>query len=226
MKTVHDYLTRAIGEKLPRGMPLEASEVLYSVPRERRELVAKAIKTGEYHNKLYDRCKELGIWESSNDVLSDFLIMKHYGDMSSSSGNHAIDRLGYMFEDVWWIEQRLSGIVKTELNKHLGDGWWKQHVYPGLSKEARERLEKQTQGKLPTLSDVNMIDLVKITAKFWPYLRDRLGAYSSAKRQFENEFGKLNEIRNGLFHPAKGRVFDEDDFEHTRHVKECLLNNE
>jgi hypothetical protein len=43
LDTILSYLDRAIGEKIPYGDPLTKAELLYSIPRTRRELVQKAI---------------------------------------------------------------------------------------------------------------------------------------------------------------------------------------
>lgn len=219
--SVLGYLGRAVAEKIPWNDPLRESEILYTIPRKRRELVLGAIfKGGKYPNSwtLQDRISRLfvkhkGLWRSLDEIKADVEAVRRYGRITES-GN-AGNRLGYLFEDIWAIETGLHTIIKSNLEARFGEGWWAKHAHGLLTAKQKERLK--------SYSDVTLIDLARIASKWWSDVGNSLGDYSSSKRTlFEKDLYRLNMIRNGLFHPARGYIFGEDDLEHARHVRQRL----
>jgi len=224
LSTVLGYLARAVAEKIPWNDPLRESEILYTIPRKRRELILSAIfKGGEYPNswtlqgrmsRLFVKYKDL--WRNLDEIKADVETIRRYGRITES-GN-AGNRLGYLFEDLWAIEKGLHSIIRRTLEARFGEDWWTKYALSVLTDSQKKRLK--------SYSDVTLTDLVRLSFKCWSDIGYSLGDYSRSRRNlFEKDLNRLNIIRNRLFHPARGYVFSEEDLEHARSVRKRLLSN-
>lgn len=155
INTVLPYLDRAIGDKLPYGIPITKEEILLSIRRKRRELIRAAISKGEGPGNVWLRYEEL--WADVAEVRADFEVVRKYGEEASTSAPG--DRLGYLFEDVWRIETRIASCLIRVLTETYGSEWWQQEVFPRLSEEQKKRLM--------SIQDVTLLDLMKLGKLFW-----------------------------------------------------------
>ena len=218
--TVLGYLDRAVGQKIPQESPLLESEILYTISRSKRELLLSAISKRESYAHVWEQHKD--IWTDVYEVRADLETVRRYGQIDDKTGKPG-DRLGYLFEDIWAIERRLHETIETFMKEKFGDQWWTVHILKTLTPDQMQRLKSYSDA--PLYSDVTLLDLVRIAKKNWVDINPLLGRYSGSKPAlFEDDFYHLNKIRNGLFHPARGCIFIEDDFELARHVRKILSN--
>ena len=213
INTVLPYLDRAVGDKIPYGIPITKAEILRSIPRQRRGIIASAITKGEDPNDLWIRHNSL--WSSLAEVRADFEVVRKYGE--EPSGSSPGDRLGYLFEDIWKIETRMASCLSRALSARYGPDWWQKIATPRLSEDQKNRLT--------SIQDVTLLDLMKLSRLFWDDVNSSLGQYASTPfSKFKDDIETLNKIRNALFHPARFSSFHEDDYEYARKVRAKLLD--
>lgn len=214
VNTVIDYLARAVADK-----QLSESDIIYTIlPRAKREVLQSAISRGITPSELYDVYQQhKDLWPSDpiNQIRADYETVKRFGMVIEKSGKPG-NRLGYLFEDVWTIEREMYLTIEKVMKDKFGEQWW-THVVGFLPPEQQPWAKSS--------SDVTLNGLVRIAKKCWPDVAPLLGAYSNCSPAiFKKDFYHIKKIRNGLFHPAGGYIFSEDDFELARHVRKTLLN--
>jgi hypothetical protein len=127
---------------------------------------------------------------------------------------------GDMYENVADIEILLHDFVKKTLVDVFGDGehgWWRQGIPQSIRLDCASARECDSHPVEDPFCYTNFIHLSKIIETNWKHFREVLpGSLASDRKALLADLARLNNIRNAVMHPIKGRRWTEDDFAFVR----------
>lgn len=183
---------------------LRRSDVFYSIPQERRNLVVRVLR-GEAISH-----EEWSISEAKQ-VKIDVETMTHY----AFSGPF----LGDLYEDIRVMEITLHKRVCSTLARFLGEtAWWNSVVPEKIRAECERRRSTDREPADSTVNYLNLADLTVLVDRKWEILGS-LFPRSQAKAKSLGELRRLTTIRNWVMHPTRGVTPTEEDFAFVRRVK-------
>jgi hypothetical protein len=210
LSTVLGYLDQMVG----RGR-IRRSDILFSVPVDKRTAIAEKLKDGHSHNAaaVVARLARSGHSVDEDDVE----VMLRYGD-----ARHA---LGDIYEDIRLIEVGLHQLVRRALEKEHGSGelgWWRQGVPSRIRVKCQQRREED---EIETPPDpycyTDLLDLREILKSKWNILSQHLPAQvAKDKNPLLDDLIRLNHIRRLVMHPVRGGEPTGDDFDFLHSLKE------
>jgi DGQHR domain-containing protein len=112
------------------------------------------------------------------------------------------------------LQLRIQSATLSTLHSAFGDdesGWWRTGVPAKVRTEVAARREADPKGGAYE-EFFELLDYRSIALAHWPLYQDRfsLGVAQGGKEARLHWFQRLNEIRNRIAHPERGRVSDEE----------------
>lgn len=210
IQTTIGYLHQLVG----RG-DLRPSDVLFSIPRERREAIARQVddrrRPAEQRlTPIKEALERQGIpvtWDELRVVIAFYHPDAPWGDM---------------YEDIRSIECELHELLRRALEAHHGPsetGWWRQGVPADIRVECQRRREEDPTPAAEPWCYTDLKHLARIIDRGWPLIADQLPAPARNKREVLAGLARLNRVRNQVMHPVRGEQPDEDDFEFVRALR-------
>jgi hypothetical protein len=212
LRTTLAYLDQMVGEG-----KLRRSDILFSVPPEKREAIARAMAEGCPRGawNIHKALEKSGVKDVTQDEV---LVVLSYGD-----AGHA---LGDMYEDIRTIEVGLHRFIQEVLEREFGrgeSGWWRQGIPAEIRKACQARREDDPQPADAAYCYTDLIDLRTVLEKQWSTLSKSLpGGVACDRKALLADLLRLNHIRRMVMHPVRGGVPSEQDFEFLRGLKQRL----
>ncbi len=212
LSTILGYIDQLIGQGR-----LRRSDVLFSVPAEKRHAIMSKLTDGRSTNlsAIMGRLQRSGVVVEQEDVV----VVQRYGSTGYA--------LGEMYEDIRTIEVGLHSLVRQTLENEFGSdesGWWRRGIPKEIRKKCQERREDDDFDPAPEAYHyTDLIDLREILKRQWPILSIRLPKQTASdKKALLDDLIHLNQIRRLVMHPVRGGRPPDDDFEFLRSLKERL----
>lgn len=210
VQTTIGYLHQLVG----RG-DLRPSDVLFSIPRDRREAVARQLddrrRPAEQRlTPIKEALESQGMavtWDELRVVIAF-----HHPDAP----------WGDMYEDIRSIECELHRLLRRLLEEHHGvdeAGWWRQGVPADIRVECQRRREEDPAPAPEPWCYTDLKHLARIVDRRWSLIASQLPASAGNKREVLADLARLNLIRNQVMHPVRGEQPDQDDFEFVRALR-------
>jgi Helix-turn-helix domain len=206
VQTTIGYLEQLVGRGLVRR-----SDVLFSVPRTRREPVMRLLDGDERHagrlRPLMEALERDGhrvSWEELRVVVAFYDAASSYGDM---------------YEDLRSIECELHRLLRRILEQRFGGGeggWWRSGIPLDVRRECQQRREEDPYPAPEPWCYADLKHLERIVDKQWTVVVEHLPVCPEDKRAVVADLARLNRIRNQVMHPVRGEQPDEEDFEFVR----------
>ena len=130
------------------------------------------------------------------------------------------------YELVAALEMRLCSFVFERLKANYGDEeWWTKGIPMDIRKHCRNRSEED-DNRYDYWLYLNFIDLETIIGHKdkWPLFLPYAESIPNfaGKKQFLQHFRTLNNYRNQIMHPIKGRSLEQDDFAFLRNFSDLV----
>lgn len=212
-KTTLGYLDEMVG----RGW-IRRFDIFFTIPKTVRKAVIRVLEKAPTSHPEYiaDRLKSDGLAVKLGDV---YAVVK-YRDTQNA--------LGDMYEDIRDIETNLHLQIREVLEKELGKGeygLWRKGIPEAIRTDCHSKREKDEEPVSDPYCYTDLIDLWKIIDKNWKSISENLPKdVKSNKKKLEEDFTRLNRIRNMVMHPVRGLIPTEDDFDFIRDFKSRLFN--
>lgn len=202
---------RTLEQLIGQGL-LRRSDVLFTVPAERREIVRRELLLTSSRDQRAIQRKLLA--EGHDVPLSEVYTVVAF---------HSIDAAyGDMYEDVRTIEVELHWLLRRLLEEEYGDGelgWWRKGIPETVRTELARRREADDDPAPEPYCYTDLMHLIAIIEKNWNLVSQRLPKHARDKRQLKADLVRLNRIRNQVMHPVRGLEPREEDFEFVRDLR-------
>lgn len=183
---------------------LRRSDVFYSIPQERRNLVRRVFRQEKISEEEWSISK-------AKQFEIDFETMVHYGFAGTF--------LGDLYEDIRVIEITFHERVCSALARALGNtAWWNSAVPEKIRAECERRQSTDREPSDSIVNYLNLADLTVLVDRQWAILGS-LFPRSQPKTKSLGELRRLTTIRNWVMHPTRGVTPTEEDFVFVRRVK-------
>lgn len=210
IKTTLQYLDQLVGQG-----QLRRSDILFTIPKEIRQVVTALGLPGEDHRAVNDRLRRTEFTVDPEDVQT----VQKYRD-----ARHA---LGDMYEDIRAIETHLHQIIHEALEEKYGEelmGWWRQGIPEPVRKSCVIRQEEDSEPVSDPYCYTELLDLWQILDKQWTVLSKVLPhEMTKNKQDLRRKLVRLNTIRRNVMHPVRGVIPSEDDFEFVHDLMRILV---
>jgi hypothetical protein len=209
VQTTIGYLEQLVG----RGR-LRSSDVLFSIPEERRAPITRLLDGDTPGNGRLTPLKET-LEQQGHDVTWDELrivVAFHQPDAP----------FGAMYEDVRGIECELHRLIRRVLEERFGDGeagWWRQGVPLNIRQECQDRREEDPDPAPEPWCYTDLKHLERIVDRQWQLVAAHLPVRPEDKRAVLQDLARLNQIRNQVMHPVRAERPSEEDFEFVRALR-------
>jgi hypothetical protein len=206
VQTTIGYLEQLVG----RGL-LRRSDVLFSIPRERREPVMRLLNGDEPHVGRLTPLMEALERNGQHVSWGELRVVVAFYDAASSYGD--------MYEDLRSIECQLHRLLRRILEERFGggeQGWWRSGVPLDVRQECQRRREEDLDPAPEPWCYADLKHLGRIVDRQWAVVVEHLPLRREDKRTVVAELARLNRIRNQVMHPVRGEQPDEEDFEFVR----------
>lgn len=206
VQTTIGYLEQLVG----RGR-LRRSDVLFSIPRERREPVMRLLSGDEPHEGRLTPLMETLERNGHRVSWAELRVVVAFYDAASSYGD--------MYEDLRSIECELHRLLRRILEERFGgggSGWWRSGVPLDVRQECQRRREEDPYPAAEPWCYADLKHLERIVDRLWVVVVEHLPVRPEDKRTVVTNLARLNRIRNQVMHPVRGEQPDEEDFEFVR----------
>ena len=125
-----------------------------------------------------------------------------------------------MYEMIRDIEVTLHSAIKKALQDGYGDSgekWWRKGIPQKINEECASAWARDEEPADEPYRYTTFIHLKEIFAKEWAILKKLVPEdMASNKNDLLSKLGKVNQIRNSVMHPVKGKTLTEEDFAFVR----------
>ncbi len=134
------------------------------------------------------------------------------------------DTLGDLYENIRYIEVTLHSSIKTILISEYGaTDWWRKGVPADIRDDCSDAFVRDEQPAGDPYRYTNFIHLKEILEKQWNVISKALPKnVSSDRKTLLSGLVKLNQIRNFVMHPVKGKIPTDEDFAFVREFLDYL----
>ncbi len=134
------------------------------------------------------------------------------------------DTLGDLYEKIRNIEVTLHTRIKNILISEYGaTDWWRKGVPEEIRAECAASLEKDQEPSDEPYRYTTFIHLKQILEKHWNVISKVLPRnVSSDRKKLLSGLAKLNQIRNFVMHPVRGKKPTDEDFAFVREFVDYL----
>ena len=206
LSTVKGYLHNQISEG-----KIRRSDIVFSLDQNTRrmieDIVSKTSTTNWYD--IYNAVQKVG-GHVDRDDLQIYLEMR--------------DTPGDLYENIRYIEVTLHSSIKTILISEYGaTDWWRKGVPADIRADCSDAFVRDEQPAGDPYRYTNFIHLKEILEKQWNVISKALPKnVSSDRKTLLSGLVKLNQIRNFVMHPVKGKIPTDEDFAFVREFLDYL----
>ncbi len=222
--TILNYLFTAVGQR-----KIKRSDILKSLP----------INFIKYYDLLIEfynttRQNEIRNIIDNDDLLNEFILLdKDLIDQKSEQENYLYKLkynlceclpvylklrgtlMGDIYEYISDIEMTLHSFVKRELENEFGqgeDGWWRKGIPLRIRQECVSKREADIE-YFDNYCYTNFIDLRDILERNWKIFSNILSkSWFISRNELCKKLTTLNQIRNWVMHPIKGKELSASDY--------------
>ena len=138
--------------------------------------------------------------EKYNRFGEDFIrIIRDHINLKDKSHSILVDEITVTFMRIQEFEERLYEIIQNILRKQYKDDWW----YDGIPLEIRRKaaeLNEISGGIVSKEYCLHLINLKEIIMSSWSLFATLIDKENKGKKEFDQWFNRLNNIRNKVSH--------------------------
>ncbi len=206
-------LRRLVGEGR-----LRRSDIFYSIPKEKRQLIEETIRKRYKGKKVTSKGVVRSLRRRGLDVdwIEVAIFIDYHDDAATAFGD--------LYQDIRSIEIYLHDLIKKTLEEAFGPGeagWWRKGVPLRIRQKCQERREEDEYSPSEAWDYTDLLDLGYIMEKHWVIFQKLLPKQVSNRKRLLADILHLNEIRKVVMHPVRYKSPREidSDFDFVRAFK-------